>query len=48
MDGAALGFRDKMKMFAQQVGESTPKNRYKISSAQREIEKDSPASNAAA
>uniref|UniRef100_A0A914VAQ6 PDZ domain-containing protein n=2 Tax=Plectus sambesii TaxID=2011161 RepID=A0A914VAQ6_9BILA len=37
-DGANLGFRDKMKLFAQQIGEQAPKNRVKASSAQREIE----------
>jgi len=40
VDGAALGFRDKMRLFAQQIGEQTPKDRYKTSSAQREIEQD--------
>uniref|UniRef100_A0A915B0E0 Afadin n=1 Tax=Parascaris univalens TaxID=6257 RepID=A0A915B0E0_PARUN len=38
IDGANLGFRDKMKLFAEQLGEKTPKSRYKSSSAQREIE----------
>ncbi|VDM40744.1 unnamed protein product [Toxocara canis] len=38
VDGANLGFRDKMKLFAEQLGEKTPKTRYKSSSAQREIE----------
>ncbi|KAE9555476.1 hypothetical protein FO519_001331 [Halicephalobus sp. NKZ332] len=38
VDGAHLAFRDKMKMFATQIGESTPKDKQKVSSAQREIE----------
>uniref|UniRef100_A0A915DRR2 Afadin n=1 Tax=Ditylenchus dipsaci TaxID=166011 RepID=A0A915DRR2_9BILA len=38
VDGSNLGFRDKMKLFADQLGESTPKNRFKGSSAEREIE----------
>ncbi|MFH4980692.1 hypothetical protein AB6A40_007401 [Gnathostoma spinigerum] len=38
VDGATLGFRDKMKLFAEQIGERTPKARLKVSSAQREIE----------
>uniref|UniRef100_A0AC34FMT2 Uncharacterized protein n=1 Tax=Panagrolaimus sp. ES5 TaxID=591445 RepID=A0AC34FMT2_9BILA len=43
VDGAHLAFRDKMKMFAKQANETTPKveNRYKSSSAQREIEQAS-------
>jgi hypothetical protein len=38
VDGANLGFRDKMKMFAAQLGEQSPKHRYKASSAERDIE----------
>uniref|UniRef100_A0AC35G4H4 PDZ domain-containing protein n=1 Tax=Panagrolaimus sp. PS1159 TaxID=55785 RepID=A0AC35G4H4_9BILA len=38
VDGAHLAFRDKMKMFAKQANETTPKDRQKTSSAQREIE----------
>lgn len=38
IDRANLGFRDKMKLFAEQIGEKTPKNRLKASSAEREIE----------
>ena len=41
VDGAHLAFRDKMKMFASQFGETTPKDRQKTSSAQREIEQSS-------
>ncbi|KAI6207773.1 Afadin [Aphelenchoides besseyi] len=41
VDGSNLGFRDKMRMFAEKIGEETPKNRNKISSAQREIEQES-------
>ncbi|KAI6182523.1 Afadin [Aphelenchoides bicaudatus] len=40
-DGSNLNFRDKMKMFASQLGEQSPKDRFKSSSAQREIEQDS-------
>ncbi|CAJ0577570.1 unnamed protein product, partial [Mesorhabditis spiculigera] len=40
VDGAHLGFQDKMKLFAKQIGESTPKDRAKESSAQRQIERD--------
>ncbi len=39
MDGANLNFRDKMKLFAQQIGDNTPKQGAKSSSAQRDIEK---------
>uniref|UniRef100_A0AC35UBP0 Afadin n=1 Tax=Rhabditophanes sp. KR3021 TaxID=114890 RepID=A0AC35UBP0_9BILA len=38
MDGSSLGFRDKMKMFASNLGESTPKSKVSTSSAQRDIE----------
>lgn len=38
VDGANLGFREKMRLFAEQAGEKSLKNRYKTSSAQREIE----------
>ncbi|KAK0423243.1 hypothetical protein QR680_008046 [Steinernema hermaphroditum] len=38
VDGANLDFREKMRLFAKQLGEDTPKNRVKASSAQREIE----------
>ncbi|TKR95902.1 hypothetical protein L596_010007 [Steinernema carpocapsae] len=38
VDGANLDFREKMRLFAKQLGEDTPKNRMKASSAQREIE----------
>uniref|UniRef100_A0A914YPV2 Uncharacterized protein n=1 Tax=Panagrolaimus superbus TaxID=310955 RepID=A0A914YPV2_9BILA len=42
VDGAHLAFRDKMKMFAKQANETTPKiDRFKSSSAQREIEQAS-------
>uniref|UniRef100_A0A914ED39 Afadin n=1 Tax=Acrobeloides nanus TaxID=290746 RepID=A0A914ED39_9BILA len=40
VDGSNLAFRDKMKMFAAQIGEQMPKNRYKTSSTEREIEKE--------
>ena len=33
-----MSFRDKMKMFAAEAGENTPKERPKISRAQRQIE----------
>uniref|UniRef100_A0A1I7XHQ0 PDZ domain-containing protein n=1 Tax=Heterorhabditis bacteriophora TaxID=37862 RepID=A0A1I7XHQ0_HETBA len=39
-DGAQLGFRDKMKMFATQLGESSPKQRVSASSAKRQIVND--------
>uniref|UniRef100_A0A0K0D0C9 ERM domain-containing protein n=1 Tax=Angiostrongylus cantonensis TaxID=6313 RepID=A0A0K0D0C9_ANGCA len=32
-----MGFRDKMRMFATQLGEGTPKTRYSASSAERQI-----------
>lgn len=38
IDGSKLGFRDKMQLFAEQIGERTLKNRYKASTIQREIE----------
>uniref|UniRef100_A0A1I7ZYK2 PDZ domain-containing protein n=1 Tax=Steinernema glaseri TaxID=37863 RepID=A0A1I7ZYK2_9BILA len=38
VDGTHLDFREKMRLFAKQLGEDTPKNRVKASSAQREIE----------
>ncbi len=38
MDGAKLTFKEKMKLFAVEAGESTPKDKTKISKAQREIE----------
>lgn len=41
VDGANLGFRDKMKLFADQLGEQLPRNRHKVSSVEREIEQDS-------
>jgi hypothetical protein len=42
VDGSNLAFREKMKMFAAQIGEKSPKDdRYKMSSAQRDIENDS-------
>jgi len=37
-DGSKLSFQEKMKLFAQEVGENTPKEKAKISKAQREIE----------
>ncbi|CAD6190866.1 unnamed protein product [Caenorhabditis auriculariae] len=40
-DGASLGFRDKQRLFAAQLGEQgTPKQRAVVSSAQRQIEHD--------
>jgi hypothetical protein len=33
-----MSFRDKMKMFASEAGENTPKERPKVSRAQRAIE----------
>uniref|UniRef100_A0A7E4W752 Afadin n=1 Tax=Panagrellus redivivus TaxID=6233 RepID=A0A7E4W752_PANRE len=38
VDGANMAFRDKMKMFATQLGEGAARDRLKSSSAQREIE----------
>lgn len=38
IDGSKLGFRDKMQLFAEQIGDKTVKNRYKASAIQREIE----------
>lgn len=38
IDGSKLGFRDKMQLFAEQIGEKTLKNRHKASTIQREIE----------
>ncbi|KAI1700156.1 PDZ domain (Also known as DHR or GLGF) domain-containing protein [Ditylenchus destructor] len=38
VDGSNLGFRDKMKLFATQLGEQTPKNKLKNSSVERDIE----------
>ncbi|VDL72015.1 unnamed protein product [Nippostrongylus brasiliensis] len=35
-----LGFRDKMRMFATQLGEATPKSRYNASSAERQIQSE--------
>ncbi|KAJ1349106.1 hypothetical protein KIN20_004555 [Parelaphostrongylus tenuis] len=35
-----MGFRDKMRMFATQLGEGTPKTRYSASSAERQIRTD--------
>ncbi|KAK6730677.1 hypothetical protein RB195_007260 [Necator americanus] len=35
-----LGFRDKMRIFATQLGEGTPKSRYSTSSAERQIQND--------
>jgi len=37
-DGSKLSFQEKMKLFAAEVGENTPKEKAKISKAQREIE----------
>ncbi|TRY77377.1 hypothetical protein TCAL_03845 [Tigriopus californicus] len=37
-DGAKLSFQEKMRLFAVEAGESTPRDRAKISRAQREIE----------
>lgn len=39
-DGARLDFRDKMRLFAHQIGEDTPKQRAHASSAQRHIEQE--------
>ncbi|KHJ85795.1 hypothetical protein OESDEN_14469 [Oesophagostomum dentatum] len=35
-----LGFRDKMRIFATQLGEGTPKSRYSASSAERQIQNE--------
>lgn len=37
-DGAKLSFKEKMKLFAVEAGESTPRDRTKISRAQRDID----------
>ena len=37
-DGVKLSFKQKMEMFATEAGEAAPKDRSKISSAQRLIE----------
>jgi afadin len=37
-DGAKLSFQEKMKLFAQEAGEKTPRDKAKISKAQREID----------
>lgn len=37
-DGAKLSFKEKMKLFAVEAGESTPRDKAKISKAQREID----------
>ncbi len=39
-DGAKLSFKEKMKLFAVEAGESTPRDKAKISRAQRDIEGD--------
>lgn len=38
VDGSNLNFRDKMRLFAAQVGDNTPKQGAKASKAQRHIE----------
>lgn len=38
MEGEKLAFKDKLKLFANTAGEHTPKDRSKMSSAQRTIE----------
>jgi len=38
VDGSNLAFKDKMRLFASQLGEATPKDRHKASNAQRLIE----------
>lgn len=39
-DGSNLEFRDKMKLFAHQIGEGTPKQRFSASSAERHIQRE--------
>ena len=39
-DGAKLSFQEKMKLFALEAGEKEPKDKTKISKAQREIDED--------
>ena len=39
-DGAKLSFKEKMRLFAVEAGEATPRDKAKISSAQRDIEKE--------
>ncbi|VDO82690.1 unnamed protein product [Soboliphyme baturini] len=38
IEGEKLSFKDKMRLFAKEIGESTPKERVRVSSAQRIIE----------
>jgi len=40
-DGSKLSFAEKMKLFAQEAGETTPRDKAKISKAQREIDSNS-------
>ena len=37
-DGAKLSFKEKMRLFAVEAGEGTPKDKAKISRAQRDID----------
>jgi len=37
-DGAKLSFQEKMKLFATEAGESTPREKAKISRVQRDIQ----------
>ena len=39
-DGAKLSFKEKMLLFAAEAGEKTPRDKAKISKAQRNIEGD--------
>jgi len=39
-DGSKLSFQEKMKLFAQEAGETTPRDKAKISKAQREIDQE--------
>ena len=41
-DGAKLSFKEKMLLFASEAGEKTPRDKAKISKAQRNIEGDDP------
>ena len=39
-DGAKLSFKEKMLLFAAEAGEKSPRDKAKISKAQRNIERD--------
>ena len=41
-DGAKLSFKEKMQLFASEAGENAPRDKAKISKAQRNIEGEEP------